>query len=154
MRTKKSETVERLVPVEMVLVAPSRSAYVPATLAHETVAKHCLARWQRQEDGTYTPVPLPYRWARLTAEVTAMMGFGVGLNGRARRDTILRLAAAGFLEVAQVSPGVWIINVDSWMAHLQACIDDPFRWEKGQPAREQYDIANCMGSYDKRARRR
>jgi len=130
---------------EMVRVAPGKHGWLPAESCHpEQVPQYCLSRWARQPDGSYAPIPFPYRMVRLTPETTAQLGFVSG-NRKVRYDTILRLGRAGFVELIRVSPNCWLIDLDSWFAHLGACMDDPDYWDEGGPAREQYNLANGLG---------
>ena len=130
---------------DMVRVAPGRHAWVPAGVAQGRVAGHVLCRWSRQPDGTYAPVPLPYRLVRMTPELTAMLGFVSG-NRTVRADTLLRLAAAGFIECVRVSPHCWMLDLDSWFRHLADCLDDPEYWDEGGEARRRYNLANGLGN--------
>lgn len=129
---------------DMVRVAPGRHAWVPADVARGRVAGHVLCRWSRQPDGTYAPVPLPYRLVRMTPELTAMLGFVSG-NRTVRADTLLRLAAAGFIECVRMSPHCWMLDLDSWFRHLADCLDDPEYWDEGGEARRRYNLANGLG---------
>ncbi len=129
---------------EMVRVAPGKHAWVPAPTAQRKVADYVLCRWSRQGDGTYAPVPLPYRLVRMTPELTAMLGFVSG-NRTVRADTLLRLAAAGFIECVRVSPHCWMLDLDSWFRHLSDCLDDPEFWDDGGEARRRYNLANGLG---------
>ena len=121
-----AEALEAAARPDMVRVAPGKHA------------------WVKQPDGTYHPVPFPHRLVRMTPETTAMLGFVSG-NRSVRYDTLLRLARAGFVECVRVSPNCWLIDLDSWFAHLAACLDDPEMWEPGGEAREQYNKANGLG---------
>lgn len=129
---------------DMVRVAPGRCAWIPAAGARQKVTRHVLCRWSLQADGTYVPVPMPYRLVRLTPETTAMLGFVSG-GRRTRADTVLRLAAAGFVECVLISPKCWLIDLDSWIRHLEACMMDPEYWETGGEALERYNAANGLG---------
>jgi len=138
------EAVREACAPDMVRVAPGRHAWVPAEKARREVARHVLCRWSRQPDGTYAPVPLPYRLVRMTPELTAMLGFVSG--GRAvRADTLLRLSNAGFIDCVRVSPGCWMLDLDSWFRHLQECMEDPEYWDEGGEARRRYNLANGLG---------
>ena len=129
---------------DMVRVAPGRHAWMPADRAQNAVSRHVLCRWSKQPDGTYAPVPLPCRLVRMTPETTAMLGFVSG-NRTVRADTLLRLAAAGFIECVRVSPHCWMLDLDSWFRHLADCLDDPEYWDEGGEARRRYNLANGLG---------
>ncbi len=139
-----AEALEEAARPDMVRVAPGKHAWVPAEWAKDAVPRHVLCRWAKQPDGTYHPVPFPHRLVRMTPETTAMLGFVSG-NRNVRSDTLLRLARAGFIECVRVSPNCWMIDLDSWFAHLSACLDDEELWEPGGEAREQYNRANGLG---------
>lgn len=130
---------------DMVRVAPGRHAWIPAPWAQERVAKYVMCRWARQADGSYAPVPLPYRMVRMTPETTAMLGFVSG-NRTVRADTLMRLAVAGFVDCIRISPHCWMLDLDSWFAHLTACMDDPEFWENEGEARRRYNLANGLGN--------
>jgi hypothetical protein len=129
---------------DMVRVAPGRHAWLPADPARSAVSRHVLCRWSKQPDGTYAPVPLPCRLVRMTPETTAMLGFVSG-NRTVRADTLLRLAAAGFIDCVRVSPHCWMLDLDSWFRHLADCLDDPEYWDEGGEARRRYNLANGLG---------
>ncbi|MGI5868669.1 MAG: hypothetical protein ACOX9C_04385 [Kiritimatiellia bacterium] len=117
---------------------------MPAEWAKQAVPQYVLCRWAKQPEGTYRPVPFPHRLIRMTPETTAMLGFRSG-HRNVRYDTLLRLARAGFIEAFRVSPNCWMLDLDSWFAHLSACMEDPEFWEPGGPARERYNQANGLG---------
>jgi len=129
-------------------IANSKPAMVPAGPGRwkprtgEDAPKVCVCRWVQCADGTFRPEPFPYRWAQLTKELLEELGFAPGLSDEARRDTMQRLAAAGFVRLARISPGVTLLDLDSWEAHLWRCLEDPFYWEPGGEAREKYAEAN------------
>lgn len=109
---------------EMVRVAPGVHGWAPADAA-EKVAEYVLCRWSKQANGTYLPVPVGGTWAKLTPLLCETLGFAGGL------DTIKRLSVAGFLDASQVSPAVTLLDLDSWIRHLNECMDDPDRWAEG-----------------------
>ena len=129
----------------MVRVAPGVHAWVPRDAAAPPDG-YALCRWSRREDGTFAPVPVPGRWVRLNTESASTLGFGDGTE-RSRYDTVLRLGRAGFIETVQVSPGVWLLDLDSWFRHLADCMDAPDRWDEGSPDREEYLRANGLGGW-------
>lgn len=130
---------------DMVRVAPGKHGWIPSKACDPTsMPQYCLCRWAKQADGTYAPIPFPYRMVRLTPETTAQLGFISG-GRQVRYDTILRLGRAGFIELVRISPNCWMIDLDSWFAHLAACMDDPDYWDDGGEARQQYNLANGLG---------
>lgn len=108
----------------MVRVAPGVHGWVPED-AETKVAEYVLCRWSRQGDGRYAPVPVGGTFAKLTPSLCEALGFAGGL------DTIKRLAIAGFVDASQVSPGVTLLDLDSWARHLAECMDDPEKWQDG-----------------------
>ncbi|MBR3086570.1 MAG: hypothetical protein IKH04_09245, partial [Kiritimatiellae bacterium] len=92
-------------------------------------------------------------WARLDARLLALLGFMSG-SRPGRYATLLRLARAGFVEMVKVSPGCWLLDLDSWHRHITACMDDPDMWEPGSEAVRRYNYANGLGGFGVRGRRR
>lgn len=129
-------------------IADSKPAMVPAGQGRwrprtgEDAPQVCICRWVQCADGTYRPEPFPYRWAQLTPELMQELGFAPSSRPKARRDTLQRLAAAGFVRLARISPGVTLLDLDSWQEHLRRCLSDPFYWEKDGAAFERYATAN------------
>lgn len=116
---------------QMVRVAPGVHGWVPGDAAAK-VAEYVLCRWSKQRDGSYAPVPVGGTWAKLTPGLCETLGFAGGL------DTIKRLAVAGFVDASQISPGVMLLDLDSWTRHLVACMDDVDRWAEGTEDLKEY----------------
>ncbi len=129
-------------------IAQSKPAMVPAGQGRwrprvgEDAPKTCVCRWRQAADGTFFPEPFPYRWVQVTPSLLAELGFAPAKDERARRETLNRLAAAGFVRLARISPGCTLIDLDSWQEHLCRCLEDPFYWEKGGEAMTRYAEAN------------
>lgn len=129
-------------------VAASRPAMVPAGPGRwrprtgEDAPKVCVSRWVQLADGTYHPEPFPYRWVQLTPELLRELGFAQDASDRVRRDTLQRLAAAGFVRLARISPGVTMLDLDSWQEHMWRCLADPDYWERDGEAFRRYERAN------------
>ena len=139
------DAVASVVKPEMTRVAPGRHAWVPKTACDPAqIPQYCLCRWAKQEDGTYAPIPFPYRLVRLTPETTSMLGFISG-NRDIRYSTLLRLANAEFVDVFKISPNCAMLDLDSWFKHLAECMSDPEYWDPGGEARERYNLANGLG---------
>lgn len=139
---KPTSIAERLIekPVrkaEMVRVAPGVHGWVPSD-ASAKVGEYILCRWSRQQNGSYAPIPVGGTWAKLTPALCDTLGFSGGL------DTIKRLAIAGFVEASQVSPGVTLLDLDSWARHLAECMDDPDRWSEGSEDLHDYLYKNGL----------
>ena len=84
-----------------------------------------LAEVFHNGDGTLGIRPLPNgRYIRLSRRTVKLLGIS-------RPTTIQRLGIAGFVEVARPSPGVYLLNLDSWLSHLQRTQDDPDFWDEG-----------------------
>ena len=127
---------------DMVRVAPGAHGWTPAP-GREAPA-HVLCRWTRGADGLYRPVPVGGRYARVCRELIALLGFNTGRRS-SRYETLYRLSRAGFVDMVKVSPGCWLLDLDSWFRHLAACMDDPEMWDEGKEARRRYDFANGLG---------
>lgn len=129
-------------------VALGKSAMVPAGPERwrpregADAPKTCVCRWRQCADGTYRPEPFPYRWVQVTPELLRELGFAPATDDRARRDTLQRLAAAGFVRMVRISPGVTLLDLDSWETHLWRCLEDPFYWEKDGAAFRRYAATN------------
>ena len=139
------DELESLAKTGMVRVAPGRHAWVPAEACDPSaIPQYCICRWAKQADGTYHPIPFPYRLVRLTPETTSMLGFMSG-NRDIRYSTLLRLANAEFVEIVRISPNCQMLDLDSWFRHLSECMEDPEFWDVGGEARERYNQANGLG---------
>lgn len=102
----------------------------------------CVCLWVQCSDGSYRPEPWPYRWSQVTPELLRALGFAPALDTRARRDTLQRLANAGFVRLARISPGCTLLDMDSWAEHLGRCLADPDYWEKDGAAFRKYAKSN------------
>lgn len=140
---------------EMVRAAPGVHAWVPRDAATPP-PEYCLCRWSKQADGSFAPVPVAGRYVRLGAKLAGLLGFPAGDDDDKRRycryDTILRLGRAGFVDVIKISPGVYLLDLDSWYHHLVECIDNPDRWAEGSEDYETYLKANDLGGWKRFAR--
>ena len=126
---------------EMIRVAPGVHGWAPKD-ARDKVAEHVLCRWSRQANGTYAPVPVGGAWAKLTPALCEALGFAGGL------DTIKRLAIAEFLDASQISPGVMLLDLDSWARHLAECMEDPDRWAEGSEDLKTYLYKNGLRCHE------
>lgn len=110
--------------------------------AGEDAPTVCVCLWVQCSDGSYRPEPWPYRWSQVTPELLRALGFAPALDTRARRDTLQRLANAGFVRLARISPGCTLLDMDSWAEHLGRCLADPDYWEKDGAAFRKYAKSN------------
>lgn len=131
-------------PADMVRVSPTVYGWVPRDVGRQAVSSHCLCRWSKRPDGSYIPVPFPYRWIRLSREVVRLLGFWYPGkdDGRSQFDTLRRLARAGFIDMVKVAPGTYLLDLDSWFAHLSACMGDEDFWDPDGDALRRYRLAN------------
>jgi len=106
----------------MAQVAPG--LYAPFRSGSTKVAENCLCFWADKGDGTYFLIPQNQRLVRLDADLAELLGF------RGQYQTIRRLGEAGFIEVIQVAPHTFFINLDSWFNHLRRCAEEPEFWAK------------------------
>ena len=118
-----------------------RGGWVPADPAAGPPSLS-LCRWRQRGDGSWEPEPFPYRWAQATPELLRTLGLAPSVSDRARLDTLRRLALGGFVRVARISPGVTLLDLDSWRDHLWRCLADPDYWERGGEADRRYRAAN------------
>ena len=125
----------------MMRVAPGVDAWFPRDGKPD---EFCFARWTPAADGNgWRPVPVGGRLARITPELCAEIGLGK-VDTEGQRRTLFRLARAGFVDIVHVSPGVWLLDVQSWFAHLRACMDNPGMWDPGSDDLETYLEANGL----------
>ena len=108
----------------MAQVAPG--LYAPFRKKSTKVQENCLCFWSDKGDGTYYLIPHNQRLVRLDAELAELLGF------RGQYHTIRRLGSAGFIEVIQVAPHTFFINLDSWFNHMRRCAEDPEFWDKAK----------------------
>lgn len=128
---------------DMIPIAPGVRIWKPKP--GSSVPECVLCRWIAVKEG-YTPVPIAGRYVRLTSALAAQMGFRDADRSR-RYDTLLRLWRAGFVEIAHVSPGVYMLEMDSWHRHLsEVCADERY-WDVGNGNREKYFEANGLGGW-------
>ena len=108
----------------------------PGTLADETT----LCEWVRLsgDPATYRPRPLG-RMAKIGRKLEGALGVSA--------ETVKRLGAAGFVVVTQPSPGVWLLDLDSWVKHLEATDPDeaPDFWARGGENHTRYQFRNALG---------
>jgi hypothetical protein len=130
----------------MVRVAPDKHAWCPAP--GEKMPEYVICRWSKSADGLCRPIPVPMNMARVTADLLVLLGFG-GTHRKQTFHTLRRLATAGFVEMVHVSPGVWMLDLDSWFRHVAECVDNPDRWEEGGEDLRSYKFANGLGGWKK-----
>jgi len=143
-------TLPREPEPDMVRVAPGKHAWVPRSAATPP-DEYVLCRWSKQADGTFAPVPVAGRYARLDSKLATLLGFperrGKNDQERCRYDTILRLGRAGFVDTVRVAPNTWLLDLDSWYRHLADCMDNPDMWSEGSEDLETYLKANDLGGW-------
>lgn len=139
------EAVAAATKPDMVRVAPDRHAWVPAQ-SGEQPAQFVLCRWSKQRDGTHVPIPVAGRLVRVGPDLLALMGFNTGRRS-SRYETLYRLANAGFIEMVRISPGCWLLDLDSWYRHLSKCMEEPEMWDDGAEDRDHYLHVNALGGW-------
>ncbi len=165
-----AEAVREALRPDMVRVAPGRHAWVPAPHMAGRVPGCVLCRWERipEEVGVtspssspsssppaptstqnsnspgWRPVPIGGRFSRVRSELVSLLGFNTGADAQ-KYETLLRLARAGFIDMVKVSPGCWLLDVDSWHRHLLRCMENPEMWDEGSPDLEEYRFKNGLG---------
>lgn len=119
---------------ELIQVAPGKWA-VKSGSAPEFI----IAEVFRHADGSLGFRPSGYGClAKLTAELGELLGFSGQLN------TVRRLHRAGFIKFYQPSPCVYMLDLDSWFAHLDATEEDPDFWDPEGPNLRRYLMANGL----------
>lgn len=113
-------------------VAPDR--YVPTD--PDLVPDVLLCKVIPLDNGEYTIRPFREDWIRMCNSNLKLLGLAN------QRDTLVRLGRAGFVEVIQASPGMFLLNLTSWYNHLrrvaQCEADGESFWEPGKGNRELY----------------
>lgn len=88
-----------------------------------SVPKAGIVRWVPAGDGTYRPrLQVMETWVR----VGNCEQFGIHI----KRDTLIRLGCAGFIEISQPSPFTPSITIESLLAHIEAARDPEFWTEE------------------------
>jgi hypothetical protein len=96
-----------------------------ADVPPDILPKVGIVRWIPSGDGSYRPkLQVLEIWVR----VTHAHLYGITIP----RDTLVRLGNAGFIELSQPSPGHTAVNLDSLLAHIEACKDPEFWTETRQ----------------------
>ena len=129
---------------DMLRVAPDRHAYVPKPGAQVPAMQ--VGKFAPQADGTYSFVPVGGRWFRLCSELCSALGLR-DMNRNRKYETMMRLHRAGHIELVKISPGCWLLDMDSWYRHLAECMDNPEMWEEGSEERENYLHVNGLGGW-------
>ena len=129
----------------MVRVAPDKHCWVPKPGA--AVPMYAVCRWVKKPEG-YTLTPVGGRWVRMSAKLCAELGFRDMSRDR-KHETMMRLHRAGFIDMVQPSPGVWLLDIDSWFRHLKACAENPEMWEEDSEDRKTYLEKNALGGWKK-----
>lgn len=101
--------------------------------------EHIIAEVFRHGDGTLGFRPAGYgRMAKLCSLTGALIGFPGQL------ETIRRLGRAAFIRLYHPSPSVYLLDLDSWFAHLDLTQDDPDFWDPEGPNLKTYLMANGL----------
>jgi hypothetical protein len=140
-----ADRLASLAKPDMVRVAPDKHAWVPADRTRPT-PEFVLCRWSRTTDGAYRPIPISGRWARVTGELMANLGFESGRRYQ-RYETLFRLANAEFVDMVKVSPGCWMLDLDTWFRHMASCADEPGKWDDGSEDLKKYLHSNALGGW-------
>ena len=97
-------------------LAPEEYAWVPRDDCEP--GKLVMCRWTlRGRDDKYRPVPMGGRFVRLCPAVAAELGFR-HLDRRVRYETIMRLWRAEMIEMVQISPQCYLLDLESWFRPL------------------------------------
>jgi hypothetical protein len=98
-------------------------------------SEYTLARWAKNADGTFSPIPFTERMVRVDLRVLQYLGF------KRQNHTLTRLATAGFIEMVKIAPGTWFLNLNSLYNHMARCAENPEFWDKGKGNFEEYKKA-------------
>jgi hypothetical protein len=101
--------------------------------------EHIIAEVFRHADGTLGFRPSGYgRMAKICSATGALLGF------QGQLETIRRLGRAGFVRLCHPSPSVYLLDLDSWFAHLDQTEEDPDLWDAGGANLRRYLMANGL----------
>lgn len=133
----------------MTQVAPGENVYTPEP--GQDAPEFVLAKFVRiQNTNTYKLIPYSQRMARVNEKLMSLLGFPSSQDRPVQYQTLRRLANAGFIEMIQISPGTWMLDVDSWFRHLRYCVQNPDCWEQGSEDRKTYLFRNNLGEWSKK----
>jgi hypothetical protein len=132
---------------DMARVAPGVHVWKPK--AGAAVPDTVMCRWVPKAADGWMPVPIAGRYVRLTAALAGRLGFRDADKAR-RYDTLVRLSRAGFIEILHVSPGCYMLELDSWHRHLAEVSEDEEFWAEGRGNREKYFEANGLGGWKRK----
>ena len=119
---------------DLVQVAPGKYVARDGTPPEQVIAETFF-----NADGTLGIRPLKgARNMRLTRHSIRALGFDKRLT------TLVRLARAGFIEVSHPSPGIRLLNVDSWFDHLRRTQEDPDFWDEDGENWRNYMMRNGL----------
>lgn len=80
------------------------------------------------------------RLAKLGPELRDLLG----VSSRGQIETVKRLGRAGFVGLYHASPGVYLLDVDSWFRHLDQVAEDPDFWDPEDSNWRRYMMANGL----------
>lgn len=114
--------------------APSKPSVPP-------IDETALGYWVRNPSAgpdAYTLRAGP-RWVKIDSRLAGLLSVST--------DTIRRLAAAGFVEIRQPSPELYVLDLDSWWSHLENTDPavDPMFWDPESENRNKYLFYNGLG---------
>lgn len=130
---------------DLVRIAPGRHAWVLRDKCAKP-PRYVMCTWAAQHDGSFVPIPVAGRLVRVCSEMLALLGFNTGRKS-SRYETLYRLANAGLIEMVRISPGVWLLDLDSWYRHLCNCMNTPEMWDEESEDRQHYLKINALGGW-------
>ncbi len=130
---------------DMIRIAPGRHAWVPKDKCAQP-PKYVMCTWSKQADGTHVPIPVAGRLVKVCPDLLSLLGFNTGRRS-SRYETLYRLANAGHIEMVRISPGSWLLDLDSWYRHLSVCMADPYMWDEDSEDRNHYLEVNALNHW-------
>ena len=100
----------------MVKISPG--LYAPAD-PHVDVPETGVGMFFPDGKGRYEFSPVQERMVKMTEDLLERLGM------KNRKQTMLRLSRAGFIEIVKPGPGIHLLNLDSWFNHLARVAEDP-----------------------------
>ena len=125
-----AEQLKRATKPAMIRVAPCLYAPDPAA---DGVPEFSIGKYVERQPGKYELVPVLENFARVNMDLLRKLGLAGQWN------TLCRLARASFVEMILVSPGCYLLNLDSYYNHVRRCAETgPEFWEPGKGNLEAY----------------
>ncbi len=139
---EQSAELRQAADADMVRVSPGEYAWAPRE--GKRPPAFGLHRWARAPDGRWRPAPVLSRYVLLTRDLIRFLGFRGPDGAAVGYNTLNRLAAAGEIDIIDISPRRRMLDVDSWCRYLAECIEDPDKWDEDSESTRNYLFRNGL----------